>query len=98
MAGGYLVVLSAALVVEGAGAAVDAIVVEAAFDMTGLSLSVPQYRLVPYGRYDIVVAGGSLAGEFSATGLPSGGLYDVGYTANTAMFLRRRSGLLIFVR
>ena len=94
-----VVAAGAMLVVDGDGeGGVDSLVVESAFDMTGLLLSVPQYRLVPYGRYDIVVAGGSLSGEFSATGLPSGGLFDIGYTANTAVFSHRRSGMLIFVR
>ena len=93
------VVVGATLVVDVDGeGGVDSLVVESAFDMTGLLLSVPQYRLVPYGRYDIVVAGGSLSGEFSATGLPSGGLFDIDYTANTAVFSHRRSGMLIFVR
>ena len=92
------VVAGATLVIDGDGTSVDALVVEASFDMTGLSLSVPQYKSIPNGRHEIVAAGGSLTGEFSATDLPSSGLYSVVYTTDTAVLSHERSGLLIFVR
>ena len=91
------VVAGATLVVEGAGTAVDALVVEESFDMTGLSLSVPQYRSVPYGKHAVIVANGSLTGEFSATDLPSGRRCSIDYTANTAV-LSRKSGMFFTVR
>ena len=91
------VVSGATLVVEGDGVAVDAVVIESAFDMTGLSLSVPAPRSVAPGDHAVVVSGVALSGEFYATDLPGNGKWRVDYTANAAVLSRLRPGALILV-
>ena len=91
------VVAGATLVVESDGTAVDAIVVEGDFDMTGLSLSVPAPKSVKPGDYAVVVSGVALSGEFYATDLPDNGKWSVGYTANAAVLSRLKHGALIVV-
>lgn len=91
------VVAGATLVVESDGTAVDAMVVEGDFDMTGLSLSVPEPKSVKTGDHAVIVSGGVRSGEFAATDLPDDGRWSVGYTENTAVLSRFKPGAMIIV-
>ena len=86
------------LVVDGdGGGGVDKLVVEGAFDMAGLSLSVPAKKSVAPGDHVVVESGEALSGEFYATDLPGGGRWGVGYTARAAV-LSRKAGLIMIMR
>ena len=93
-----VVAAGATLVVDGDGAGgVDKLAVEGAFDMTGLSLSVPAPKSVAPGDHVVVESGVALSGEFYATDLPDNGRWSVGYTARAAV-LSRKAGLIMIMR
>ena len=93
-----VVAAGATLVVDGDGAGgVDKMAVEGAFDMTGLSLSVPAPRSVAPGDHAVVESGVALSGEFYTTDLPADGRLSVGYTAQAAV-LSRKLGLIMIMR
>ena len=76
---------------------VDAVELNEAVDITGLSLDIPVPGDIAYGTYNLVYSAGGVAGSFADVDMPTRGGWAVEYK-QTAAQLSRKNGTVIVVR